>query len=223
MRPHLLVIDPAVRTAETECFNRIALVSPLPVTYHLPCMYGLQSLLAEDMTAARGLVILGSASSVTERLPWQVALEDWLRPHLARGLPTLGLCYGHQMIAHMLGGKVAYMTPERTKLKGFRRVKVAATPAWAAGEGELVVSHNEAVVDAPRDMEILATSDAVRIDGLAHRSLPIWTFQPHPEATPEFLRHHSIPLPASPDQSLRYGYSLVDAFLVHAAGTRHRG
>ena len=216
-RPHLVVVDPAVRTAETECFNRMALTAPLPVTYHLPCMYGLESLQAEDMRAVRGLIILGSASSVTERLPWQVALETWLRPHLEAGLPTLGLCYGHQMLAHMLGGRVAYMTPERTKLKGFRRVKVAATAAWPAGEGELVVSHNEAVVEAPRDMTVLATSDAVAIDGLAHRTLPIWTLQPHPEATPEFLSHHGIPAPARPAEALAFGFSLVDAFLAYAA------
>lgn len=219
-RPHLLIIDPAVRTAETECFNRMALAAPLPLTYHLPCMYGLQSLLAEDMATVRGLVILGSASSVTDRAPWQLALESWLRPHLERGLPTLGLCYGHQMLAHMYGGQVAYVTPERTKLRGLRRVKVAATAAWPASEGALAVSHNEAVTQAPRDMRVLATSAEIAIDGLAHRTLPIWSLQPHPEATPEFLTNHGIVLPAAPATALAYGQQLVDAFLAYAAKPR---
>jgi len=219
-RPHVVVIDPAVRNAETECFNRMALASPLPLTYHLPCLHGMQSLQAEDMAAARGIILLGSAASVNERLPWQVALETWLRPHLEAGVPTFGFCYGHQMLAFMMGGRIDYMTPERTKLKGMRRVKLKATRAWPAGEGALVVSHNEAVMEAPRDMEIVATSDAVAIDGLAHRSLPIWSLQPHPEATPEFLVSHQVPAPTPLGAALSYGYSLVDSFLAYAAQAR---
>lgn len=217
-RPHIMVIDPAMRIAEVECFNHIALTSPLPVTYHLPAMYGLQSLAYADMRSARGLIILGSASSVHDRLPWQSALEDWLRPHLDAGLPTLGLCYGHQMLATMFGGRVAYVSPDQFKHKGLRRISVSATPCWPAGDGLVVVSHNETVADAPSCMRPIATSALIANDGLAHTQLPIWSFQSHPEATPAFLHNHAISTDEAP-QAFAFGQSLVAGFVNFAAKT----
>ena len=52
-KAHIAVIDPAVRIPELECFNQMALISPLPLTYHLPAMYGQQSLDAEDLSQLR--------------------------------------------------------------------------------------------------------------------------------------------------------------------------
>ena len=65
--PHFIVVDPAAHTPEVACFNRLAAAAPLPCTYHLPGLFGMQSLLAEDAKAARGLIILGSAASVHDR------------------------------------------------------------------------------------------------------------------------------------------------------------
>jgi GMP synthase (glutamine-hydrolysing) len=219
--PHILVIDPAMRIAEIECFNRMALRSPLPMTYHLPAIRGMQSLLAESMESARGIVILGSASSVHDRLPWQHELETWLRPHLERGVPTLGICYGHQMLATMFGGKVGFVSPsDQRKLKGFREVTLTQSAGpWAAqAKGPLCVSHKETVVEVPPDFEVFATSTEISTDGLRHKTLPLFTVQPHPEATPEFLQSHGIPLE---DRALLgFGHQFVDGFLQFAASGR---
>ncbi len=219
--PHILVIDPAMNVAEVECFNRMALRSALPLTYHLPAMRGLQSLKAEPMEAARGIVILGSASSVHDRHPWQVELEAWLRPHLERGLPTLGICYGHQMLATMFGGRVDYVFPDKKKHVGFRRMALTkAAGPWAAGlQGPVCVSHKETVVEVPPDFEVFATSEEIRTDGLRHKRLPIFTLQPHPEATPEFAGSHGIPPPEG-GFPLGFGHQLVDGFLRYAADLR---
>jgi GMP synthase (glutamine-hydrolysing) len=215
---HVVVIDPAMRVAEVECFNYLALTTPAKLTYHLPAMYGMQSLRAERLADVAAVVIFGSASSVHDRLPWQGELEAWLEPvMLSRRVPTLGLCYGHQMLAHMLGGRVDYLYPERRKLSGFRDVTIDASPLGPARRGELVVSHNEAVVAAPPSMTVWAKSDAVAIDGLRHRELPIYSFQPHPEAVPEFLANHAIePGPAPLAPRLAFGHELVAAFLSQA-------
>lgn len=220
-RPHLLVIDPAMRIAEVECFNRMALRSPLPLTYHLPAIRGMQSLVAEPMESIRGIVILGSASSVHERLPWQRELEAWLRPHLERATPTLGICYGHQMLATMFGGKVGLVAPDERKLKGFREVTLtrSAGPWPAPAKGPLCVSHKETVTEVPADFEVFASSEEVHPDGLRHKHLPLFTFQPHPEATPEFLQSHGIPLHQG-EAPLGFGHELVDGFLDYAASAR---
>ena len=212
----IVVIDPARQTPEIESFNHMVRMSALAATYHLPAMHGMDSLHQEDMAAARGIVILGSASSVNERSPWQIELETWLRPHLERGLPTLGICYGHQMLAFMFGGTVGYIFPDRRKHLGSRTVDMIATKCWPAARGKLMVSHNEVVTRQPAVMDIIAKSDAVAIDGLAHRDLPIWSLQPHPEATLSFLRQHQLPQDVhGPD--LAFGHGLVGAFLRYVA------
>ena len=53
-----------------------------------------------------GAIVTGSHSMVTERAPWSEDTAEWLRGAVATELPLLGICYGHQLLAHALGGVV---------------------------------------------------------------------------------------------------------------------
>ena len=53
-----------------------------------------------------GAIVTGSAAMVTERRDWSERSAGWLRDAAHAGLPLLGICYGHQLIAHALGGAV---------------------------------------------------------------------------------------------------------------------
>lgn len=59
---------------------------------------------AHDTVA--GVVITGSHAMVSEREPWSEALVPWLRTAVQQRTPVLGICYGHQLLAHALGGEV---------------------------------------------------------------------------------------------------------------------
>ncbi|MBG6245481.1 GMP synthase [Candidatus Symbiopectobacterium sp. 'North America'] len=57
--------------------------------------------------AVAGAVISGSWSMVTDRLDWSESTAAWLREAYQAQLPLLGVCYGHQLLADVLGGTVA--------------------------------------------------------------------------------------------------------------------
>ncbi len=53
-------------------------------------------------------VLTGSWAMVTDRLAWSERTADWIRQAVAIDMPLFGVCYGHQLMAHALGGEVAY-------------------------------------------------------------------------------------------------------------------
>jgi len=211
--PHLVIIDPGIKTPELESFNRMANVCPLPVSYHLPALFGFNSLEKLKPDSVKGIVILGSLSSVNDKLPWQIKLSSWLKTFLENQTPILGLCFGHQFLAHLFGAKVDYVFADKKKHLGFRSVSLKANPLWGeAKQGELYVSHNEQVITVPPDFDVCATSKEIKIDGLSHRSLPIWTFQSHPEAGPKFLELREKRTDTDPKR-FEFGHQLVDLFV----------
>lgn len=61
---------------------------------------------APSPRSASALIITGSASSVADREGWVLRIEEWLRDAVAAGVPTLGICFGHQLLGQALGGEV---------------------------------------------------------------------------------------------------------------------
>jgi len=216
-RQQIMVIDPAVEEAELDCFNQLVMMSSLPLTYHLPALFGIGSLKNVQGDPA-GIVVLGSASSVHDKRVWQRMLMEWLDPMMGKGVPTLGICFGHQMIAHHFGGKVQFVFQNKKKVRGFRNVHLNANPLWGAKPLEipLFVSHNEVVVSCPEPMRIVGTSSEMAIEALAHKKLPIWTFQPHPEATPSFACEEGD-LSDEEEKKFRFGHDLMRSFLDFVA------
>ncbi|MCB9648866.1 MAG: glutamine amidotransferase [Deltaproteobacteria bacterium] len=78
--------------------------------------------------AVDAAVITGSPASVTEPEPWVEALAAWTRQAMQDGLPVLGVCYGHQLIAWAQGGEV--QVSDRGMELG--TVPVTLTPEGAA-------------------------------------------------------------------------------------------
>ncbi len=89
-----------------------------------------------------GVVITGSHAMVTDREPWSEATADWLAKVVALGAPVLGICYGHQLLAHALGGEV---WPHPGGLE-MGTIRVQPTPAAAA---DALFAHLQAPFAAP--------------------------------------------------------------------------
>lgn len=75
-----------------------------------------------------GVLVTGSPAMVTERADWSEASAHWLHAAAAKGLPVLGICFGHQLLAHAFGGRVGFNPRGRE----MGTVEVALEPAAAA-------------------------------------------------------------------------------------------
>lgn len=209
---HLMVIDPAVKKPEIEAYNRIVLTAPYPVTYHLPAMYGLTSMEKSGENIS-GIIVLGSAASVHDGHSWEDAIKELVFDAFDNNIPVLGICYGHQLLAHIFGGTVVSLWNGETKL-GQRNVNLKKNILWgAARSGLILFSHQEGVTKCPDDFEITAVSDMVAIDGLASKTKPIWGFQTHIEATQAFIDDHNIPNISSLEV-FKLGHQILDNFIL---------
>ena len=61
-----------------------------------------------EPAACAGVVMTGSHAMVTDWTPWMARLADWLCRVVEAEVPYLGICFGHQLLAQALGGRVDY-------------------------------------------------------------------------------------------------------------------
>ena len=140
-----------------------------------------------------GVLVTGSIAFVSDRSDWSEATAQWLLKVINEGLPILGVCYGHQLLAHALGGRVG-KNPLGRQI-GTRRCELDS----AAADDELMcqlpesfpvqTSHLEVVLDMPRDAVRLAST--TQDPNFAIRFQPrVWGVQFHPEFSAAVIRDY---------------------------------
>ena len=123
--------------------------------------------------ACDGYVITGSRESVYADLPWIARLSDYVRTlHEARR-KTVGVCFGHQLIAHALGGETR--AADAGWGVGVHQVRIVGQAPWmqpARRAVSLLSSHKDQVVRAPPGARLLGSNDFCPIGFLRPRRPP---------------------------------------------------
>lgn len=96
-------------------------------------------------------------------------------------LPLLGICYGHQMIAHVFGGKVE---KGQSAEYGTGEIEIDDEDDLFKGVPDKLkvwVSHYDQVKEMPEGFEKLAHSESCGVEAMKHKEYPIYGVQFHPE------------------------------------------
>ena len=107
-----------------------------------------------DTFAFDAAVVTGSRASVYWDEPWIDSLTEWVSEAHDRGLPILGICFGHQLLAEALGGTVEDMGEYEI---GYREVD-GDGPLFD-GSVTVFTTHSDTVTELPPGAEQTADND----------------------------------------------------------------
>jgi GMP synthase (glutamine-hydrolysing) len=125
-----------------------------------------------------GLILSGGPASVYE--PGAPSVDPEL---FGLGVPTLGICYGHQAMARVLGGRV-----EPTGLREYGRTTLTVTDPGAIladlpSMETVWMSHGDTVTAAPEGFDVTASTDSTPVAAMEAPDRGLFGVQFHPEVS----------------------------------------
>jgi GMP synthase (glutamine-hydrolysing) len=131
------------------------------------------------------VILSGSTAGVYDRddYPWMDEEAALVRTLVEREIPTLGVCFGHQLVNDALGGRVEHrgLTAELV------RADLAADPLFEGVNDVIPAVHGDRVVGTGDRMETVGSAPHAENFATRHREAPLWTVQYHPEFTERLL------------------------------------
>jgi GMP synthase (glutamine-hydrolysing) len=143
-----------------------------------------------------GVILSGSPCSVLDEEAPDVALEVF------GNLPLLGVCYGAQLLAKKMGGKVAKSAHREYGRANLNQVKDVIDLLSQVNVGSTVwMSHGDTIVELPEVFEQIASTENIPVAAFKWKDRPVYGIQFHPEVT------HS-----------EQGKQLIENFIVKICG-----
>ncbi|MEM0360112.1 MAG: glutamine-hydrolyzing GMP synthase [Candidatus Diapherotrites archaeon] len=130
----------------------------------------------EKLREAKGLILSGSPYSIVEEK------SPAFNPEIfSSKIPMLGVCYGMQLIARELGGKIGRC--EKKEFGKTEMIAIGESPLFIGVPEKSIVwmSHNDEVVEPPKGFEIIGSTGNCRVAAMANEKEKIYGVQFHPE------------------------------------------
>lgn len=131
---------------------------------------------AGELSGRKGLIISGGPDSVYE--PDSSRIDPAI---LASGAAVLGICYGQQLMAFTLGGRVRKGDKGEYGLALLDHVKPHALFANFNGDRQIWMNHRDQVESVPAGFDVLASTETCAVAAMGHRERPLMAVQFHPE------------------------------------------
>lgn len=167
----------------TPMFERLLRLADPDITVERVVCY--EGELPNSVTDADGWMITGSVYGAYEARAWYPAFETFLRDAVGAKVPVAGVCFGHQILAQALGGRV--VKSEKGWGLGAQDYTMRARPAWAAPLGDGFTNyavHQDQVIEVPPGATVVAGNTFCPIAALAYGdpdAPDAISVQPHPE------------------------------------------
>lgn len=194
--PLLLIVDPSISWPEDEGVETAAGDWPGDVRVVRPALEPGNGPRPVDGYEVDAVILLGSRASVSDDRPWLADLRAWLAPLVTGSIcrPLLGVCFGHQLIAHVAGAPVGRVHADGREERGIQESRFAdCRLVPGGGVVRVVSSHGEEAKSVPPGFRAVSRRGPVAIDAFEHASLPVYGVQFHPEARGAFLRKREMP------------------------------
>jgi len=156
------------------------------VELELPVYPVYRGALPEATDDCDGYLITGSRQSVYDDLPWIPLLVEFLRRALADGVKIIGICFGHQLLAHFFGGSTGPAAGGWNV--GVHSARVIERESWMQPERQalhLLSSHKDQVTQLPVGARVILSSDSCPVAGFVIGQ-QVMTVQGHPEFTRDY-------------------------------------
>ena len=136
-----------------------------------------------------GWICSPSRQSAYDDLPWIADAEELHREIIRDEHAYVGICFGHQLLAQALGGRVARAGDGwGVGVQEYALVESLPCMEPRLDRVALIASHQDQVVDVPGAARVIATNDSCPVAGLAVGDRA-WTLQGHPEFVPSLADH----------------------------------
>ncbi|MBS1983954.1 MAG: gamma-glutamyl-gamma-aminobutyrate hydrolase family protein [Bdellovibrionales bacterium] len=191
------------------------------------------------------VILSGSEKSTTDHSdPWVQEYFEGLRKLLdlrtnwehewdGPPLPIVGICFGHQALARVLGGETARVGLvaglKDTKALPQARSHPVFKDLSQTQAGQLCIPslHSDQVIRLPRGFHATLSHDECAIAGMAHDKWPVFSFQGHPEMHEAGARATNSGKEiwsqmTSQDFERSDGFAVLAAFVDWLAGRKHK-
>lgn len=179
---HIVVYDCVTGDALTEKYGQTGLQVIHWIERHLPEATFSSVHIAGNEPAPTpdkvdGIIISGSEKGVYDDTPWMTPLRENLQQMRSAGVPMFGICFGHQIMADVFGGRAVKSN------KGF----VTGTRQFNDRGADVTayLAHQDQVTDVPPGAEVIGSAAHCPVAALSY-DFPALSVQFHPEYSPEF-------------------------------------